>query len=42
VGQVNAATTERLKVFVSYSRRDSADFAEELVAGLELAGFAPF
>jgi formylglycine-generating enzyme required for sulfatase activity len=35
-------STDRLKVFVSYSRRDSADFAEELVAGLELAGFAPF
>ena len=33
---------EKLKVFVSYSRRDSADFADELVAGLELAGFAPF
>jgi hypothetical protein len=33
---------ERLKVFISYSRRDAADFAEELVGGLELAGFAPF
>ncbi len=33
---------ERLKVFISYSRRDAADFAEELAAGLELAGFAPF
>ena len=32
----------KLKVFISYSRRDSSDFAEELVAGLELAGFAPF
>ncbi len=32
----------KLKVFVSYSRRDSSDFAEELVAGFELAGFAPF
>ena len=29
-------------MFISYSRRDSSDFAEELVAGLELAGFAPF
>jgi formylglycine-generating enzyme required for sulfatase activity len=29
-------------VFISYSRKDSADFADELVAGLELAGFAPF
>lgn len=33
---------ERLKVFVSYSRRDSTDFADELVAGLEYGGFAPF
>jgi WD40 repeat protein len=33
---------EKLKVFISYSRRDAADFADELVAGLELAGFAPF
>jgi hypothetical protein len=33
---------ERLKVFISYSRRDAPDFAEELVAGLDLAGFAPF
>jgi formylglycine-generating enzyme required for sulfatase activity len=37
-----AAAGEKLKVFVSYSRRDSSDFVEELVAGLELAGFAPF
>lgn len=36
----NAA--ERLKIFVSYSRRDAAEFADELVAGLELAGFEPF
>ena len=33
---------EKVKIFISYSRRDSNDFAEELVAGLELAGFAPF
>src|SRR5580700_7097363 len=37
-----ASTGEKLKVFISYSRRDSSDFAEELVGGLELAGFAPF
>src|SRR5580700_3581981 len=37
-----ASTGEKLKVFISYSRRDSSDFADELVAGLELAGFAPF
>src|SRR6266511_3231570 len=35
-------TGEKLKVFISYSRKDSADFADEMVAGLELAGFAPF
>ena len=35
-------TEEKLKVFLSYSRRDSSDFAEELVAGLDLAGFASF
>src|ERR1700736_5770866 len=39
---VESATGEKLKVFISYSRRDSSDFADELVAGLELAGFAPF
>jgi formylglycine-generating enzyme required for sulfatase activity len=37
-----AGSAEKLKVFVSYSRRDSSDFAKELVTGLELAGFAPF
>lgn len=36
-----AHSPEAAKVFVSYSRRDSGDFAEEIVAGLELAGFAP-
>ena len=38
----DAGAGEKLKVFISYSRRDSAAFADELVAGLELAGFAPF
>jgi TIR domain len=33
---------EKLKVFISYSRKDSAAFADELVAGLENGGFAPF
>src|SRR5262249_39634004 len=33
---------EKLKVFISYSRRDSAESADELLAGLEVAGFAPF
>jgi len=32
---------EKLKVFISYSRRDSAEFADELVAGLEYGGFEP-
>ena len=36
------AEAQKLKVFLSYSRRDSSEFAEELVGGLELAGFAPF
>jgi hypothetical protein len=38
----DAIAGEKLKVFISYSRRDSAAFADELMAGLELAGFAPF
>jgi hypothetical protein len=38
----DAGAGGKLKVFISYSRRDSAAFADELVAGLELAGFAPF
>ena len=33
---------EKPGVFISYSRRDAVDFADELAAGLELAGFAPF
>jgi formylglycine-generating enzyme required for sulfatase activity len=31
----------KLKVFISYARQDE-DFAQELLAGLELAGFAPY
>src|SRR5262245_54147034 len=31
----------KLKVFISYSRKDE-DFAQELLAGLELAGFEPY
>jgi hypothetical protein len=38
----DAGAAEKLKVFISYSRKDSAEFADELVAGLELVGFAPF
>jgi TPR repeat protein len=36
-----ADATERAKIFISYSHRDSANFAEELAAGLDLAGFSP-
>jgi hypothetical protein len=35
-------STEKLKVFISYSRKDSVAFADELVLGLEDRGFAPF
>jgi hypothetical protein len=38
----DAGAGEKLKVFISYSRKDSIAFADELLAGLELAGFAPF
>jgi hypothetical protein len=37
-----AGSGENLKVFISYSRRDSSEFVDELVVGLELVGFAPF
>jgi len=39
---IDTGAGEKLKVFISYSRRDSAAFADELVAGLEYGGFAPF
>src|SRR5262249_46075910 len=37
----DAGAGEKLKVFISYSRRDSAAFADELMAGLEYGGCAP-
>src|SRR5262245_48831794 len=37
-----AEAGEKLKVFISYSRKGSTAFADELLAGLEVAGFAPF
>src|SRR5260370_27597438 len=37
-----AGAEENLKVFISYSRRDSAAFVDDLVVGLEDRGFAPF
>jgi len=33
-------SADTLKVFISYSRKDSAEFADELVLGLEDRGFA--
>lgn len=43
VSSNDAEATERtaLKVFISYSRKDG-DFAQELLAGLELAGCEPY
>ncbi|MEQ1490182.1 MAG: TIR domain-containing protein [Terricaulis sp.] len=35
-------TRETLRVFISYARRDGAEFAEELMRGLEVAGFDAF
>jgi formylglycine-generating enzyme required for sulfatase activity len=35
-------STERSKVFISYSRADSSALAEELVLGLQLAGFESY
>ncbi|MEY9234055.1 formylglycine-generating enzyme required for sulfatase activity [Bradyrhizobium japonicum] len=37
----NPSSAQKPKVFISYSRRDSSEFAEELRAALEFAGFAP-
>jgi len=34
--------SQSLRVFISYARSDCSSFAEELLAGLELAGFDPF
>jgi hypothetical protein len=38
---VSAGADGKLKIFISYSRKDE-DFAQELLAGLELAGFEPY
>ena len=35
-------SADRPKVFISYSRQDGSALADELVPGLELAGFEPF
>src|SRR5215510_7687944 len=36
-----AGAAEKLKIFISYSRKDSAAFVDDLVVGLEDRGFAP-
>ena len=41
-GAVGETTAEKPSIFISYARSDSSALAEELVAGLELAGFRPF
>jgi len=41
MADVSGVGDRKLKVFISYSRKD-ADFAQELLAGLELAGFEPY
>ena len=38
----NTDKEQKLKVFISYSRRDASEFGDELVGGLELAGFLPY
>jgi TIR domain len=39
--EVSAPRDRKLKVFISYSRKDE-DFAQELLAGLEIMGFEPY
>jgi hypothetical protein len=34
--------TEKPRIFISYARSDSSALAEELVAGLQVAGFEPY
>jgi hypothetical protein len=36
------STTDKLKVFLSYARHDASALADELSAGLAVAGFEPF
>src|SRR4051794_24904275 len=37
VNMLGSPTEQKIKVFISYSRRDSAGFVDELAIGLELA-----
>ncbi len=41
MADAGAAADSKFKVFISYSRKDE-DFAQELLAGLQLAGFEPY
>lgn len=41
MADADAAADRKLKVFLSYSRKDE-DFAQELLAGLQFAGFEPY
>jgi WD40 repeat protein len=41
MADADTAADDKLKVFISYSRKDE-DFALELLAGLQLAGFEPY
>jgi hypothetical protein len=41
MAEAGSGANSKLKIFVSYSRKDEA-FAQELVAGLEVAGFEPY
>jgi hypothetical protein len=38
----DAGSGDKLKVFIFYSRKDPAAFADELVVGLDVAGLGPF
>jgi len=41
MASVGTSEPSRLKVFISYSRKDE-DFAQELLTGLDLVGFEPY
>src|SRR5262252_8976657 len=41
MADVRPAGDRKLRVFISYSRKDE-DFAQELLAGLEVVGFEPY
>ena len=41
MADISAAGDRKLRVFISYSRKDE-DCAQELLAGLEVVGFEPY